>query len=210
MVDDRLLIDVGEKSFLELDPEWILISHFHPDHAFFIRRGGEETPETEAPIFGPEKAIENIHLLRRRRTLGPYSIVPVPTHHSKLVRSQGYVVKRGDRSFFYTGDLVWVDKKYHARIGRVDLVITEASFLRKGGMVRKDRETGRLYGHNGIPNLLSLLKPFSPNILLMHFGSWFFKDTGKARKQLRGLASDAGVNILVGYDGFDVDLDRDL
>ena len=55
LVDNELLIDVGEKSFLNYKPKWILISHFHPDHAYFVRHGRQEVPEVnKAPIYAPE------------------------------------------------------------------------------------------------------------------------------------------------------------
>lgn len=58
----------------------------------------------------------------------------------------------------------------------------EASFIRKGGVVRKDKETGEIYGHTGIPNLINLFKKFTQNILFIHFGSWFYKDSNAVKK----------------------------
>ena len=210
LIDDDLLIDLGEKSFLKYHPKWILITHFHPDHAYFMRHGKEEIPSTNASIFAPEApplVQPIVTLIDKRMEVGPYSITPIPTHHSKHVKSQGYVIKKGDHSFLYTGDLVWINKKYHASIGQVDLVITEASFIRKGGMIKKDHETGQIFGHNGVPNLISLLKPFSKNILFVHFGSWFYEDTKKARKTLFKLGKEHNLHVIVGYDGLIVKLD---
>src|SRR5206468_122952 len=100
---------------------------------------------------------------------------------------------KGKCSFLYTSDLVWIDKKYHPLIKKVNLVITEASFVRKGGMINKDTITGQIFGHNGVPNLISLLKPFSKTMLFMHFGAWFYKNTKEAKKKLIMLGKEQNV-----------------
>jgi glyoxylase-like metal-dependent hydrolase (beta-lactamase superfamily II) len=205
LVDDELLIDVGEKEFLKWNPQWILISHFHPDHAYFIRRGKQEAPPANIPIYAPEKPSSfqsSIQVIDGEIQIGPYVITPIPTHHSKHVKSYAYVIRKQNHSFLYTGDLVWINKEYHPLIGIVDLVITEASFIRKQGMVRKDLETGTLFGHNGVPNLIKLLKPFSSRILFIHFGSWFYKNVKAAKKNLIALGKENDIQVLVGYDGF--------
>lgn len=200
LVDQDLLIDVGEKEFLKLNPKWILITHFHPDHAYFVRRGKKEAPPAHIPIYAPEE-LPGVAILDRETKIGPYTITPIPTHHSKNVKSYAYVVKKENLSFLYTGDIVWIDKKYHPLIGEVDLVITEASFIRKGGMVQRDSETGKLFGHNGVPNLIGLLKAFSNTILFIHFGSWFYEDVKAAKKKLALLGKENKIKTIVGYDG---------
>lgn len=54
------------------------------------------------------------------------------------------------------------------------LIITDGSFLRKGGRVVRDREAGQIYGHNGVPDLINLFRKFTKSILIVHFGSWFY------------------------------------
>ncbi len=159
----------------------------------------------EAPIYGPERiAGLKSSILTSKKRLGPYTVVPIPTHHAKYLKSQAYLIKKGGRSFLYTSDLVWIDKKYHSLIGQVDLVITEASFVRKGGMVRRDSETGRVYGHNGVPDLLRLLEPFSKKFLFTHFGSWFYQDSRAAQRKLKQLGREYGIEAIAAYDGMTV------
>jgi ribonuclease BN (tRNA processing enzyme) len=205
LIDQKLLIDLGEKSFLEYKPRWILISHFHPDHAYFVRKGHEEVPKTQAKIFAPEKSKHvKIEIFTGKRRLEDYEITSIPTHHSKNVKSQAYLIRKGSRSLLYTSDLVWIDKEYRSLYQGVDLVITEASFLRKNGMVRKDMETGMLYGHNGIPNLVRMFKDAAKTILFVHFGSWFYESVYQARQKIRNLGKEYGVHTLVGYDGMEL------
>lgn len=209
LVDDALLIDVGEKEFLSLDPKWILISHFHPDHAYFVRRGKEENPPEHIPLYAPENLLnirKEIIVLESKTKIGPYTVMPIPVHHTKYVKSYAYVITNGTYSFLYTGDLVWIDKKYHSLIQNVNLVITEASFIREGGMIRRDTTTGKVFGHQGVPNLIKLLKPFSKTILFIHFGSWFYKNVKEARQKLHLLGKKNDLSVIVGYDGLVIDL----
>lgn len=206
LIDDQLLLDLGEKEFLKAKPKWILLTHLHPDHAYFVRWKEEEMPPTTAPIYAPEAPEhpliqEAVHILDKPIKLQSYTITPLPTHHSKRVKSQGYLIQKGNISLLYTGDLVWMDKKYLDPLGPLTLVITDGSFLRKGGMVRKDKETQALYGHNGIPNLIDLFKGHTSAILFVHFGSWFYKDTEAAQNKLEELGKEKGVRIILGYDG---------
>lgn len=201
LIDQTLMLDLGEKQFVNLHPKWILITHLHPDHAYFMRRGSEEKLVTDALVFAPEEAQEGICVLTQKIQLGPYRITPIPTHHSKYVQSQAYLIEKDGQSILYTGDLIWIDKKYHSLFDKVDLVITDGSFLREGGMVRKDRETNQLYGHAGIPNLIRLFRPHTKEILFIHFGSWFFKDVKVAHQKLLSLSQKYEIPILIGYDG---------
>jgi hypothetical protein len=71
--------------------------------------------------------------------------------------------------------------------------------------VRRDKETGALSGHTGIPYLLGLFSPFTDHILLVHFGSWFYKNIRESRRKLQKLGKDFKVTVHVGYDGMVLD-----
>lgn len=74
LIDGELLLDLGEKSYLKYNSKWILITHLHPDHAYFMRRGQDEIPETDARLFAPESPFPNIKAIRRKTTIGPYQV----------------------------------------------------------------------------------------------------------------------------------------
>lgn len=208
LIDGKLLFDLGEKRFLAHKPKAIYITHLHPDHAYFVRRGHEE--KAPARLYAPEgfKQDPHVHIIDKPVKTDGYSIIPIPTHHSKNVQSQAYLIKKGKQSVLYTGDLVWIDKEYHALFERVDLVITEGSFIRKGGMIIRDKETHRLFGHNGIPNLIDLFKPHTKHILFVHFGSWFYQDVKAAKKKLLALGKEKEMDVLIGRDGLEIDLGK--
>jgi ribonuclease BN (tRNA processing enzyme) len=204
LIDDTLLFDLGEPEFLDTNPSAIYITHLHPDHAFFVSR---PSPPIDLPIYAPEPYQDSVTVEEMNGPLrtGPYTITPIPTHHSRRVRSTAYLVQKVSESVLYTGDMTWIDKEHHHFADPVDLVITDGSYLRRGGMVRRDKETGTPFGHTGIPDLLRIFSPVTDHILLVHFGSWFYKDMKKARQRLKELGKENNVFVHVGYDGMILD-----
>lgn len=202
LIDDRFMFDLGEKEFLNYKPTSIFITHLHPDHAFFVRDKWQNL-SIRARMYAPEP-YKNlpINLLKGPITCGSYTITPIPTEHSIKVRSQAYIIKKGSKRILYTGDLFWIDKKYHSCLKNLDLVITEASFIRKGGTVRRDKKFGKSYGHMGVPDLMRLMSPFTKKILFIHFGSWFYEmGAGRARRELEKLGIPYDLEVIAGYDG---------
>lgn len=205
LLDDTILLDCGESSFLEYKPAYILITHLHPDHAYFVRHG--ERPKLQAHVYAPEGYDDmTITVAHEPFTIAGYRITPLPTVHSIKVKSQAYLIEHGDKKILYTGDMIWIDKQYQELLPQLDAVITEASFLRTGGTVRRDQASGAIFGHTGIPTLVHLFKKFTSKIILVHFGSWFYADIQKSRAELATLARDNHIDILVGYDGCQIDL----
>ena len=205
LVDGRLLFDLGEREFLETKPERVFITHLHPDHAYFVRKPGPIGVAAYAPEM--RSGVPELRVFPGRMSYRGYSIRAIPVHHSLKVRSVAYLVEKGGRRLLYTGDMFWINKDYHPLFGRLDLVVTEASFLRRGGMIRRDRATGTAYGHAGVPNLVELFAKFTGHILLVHFGAWFYEDARAARRAVAALGRQHGVDVRIGYDGYGLDLD---
>ena len=205
LVDGRLLFDLGEREFLDTRPARVFITHLHPDHAFFVRKS--EPPGRS--VFAPETrtGLPEVEAFPGEISFRGYSIRAVPTHHSLKVRSTAYLIQKGRRRLLYTGDMFWINKEYHPLLGRLDLVATEASFLKRGGMIRRDPATGIAYGHAGVPNLIDMFSKFTGVILFMHFGAWFYDDIRRSRRTLAALGREHGVRALPGYDGFELNLD---
>ncbi|MGZ5469001.1 MAG: MBL fold metallo-hydrolase, partial [Candidatus Aminicenantales bacterium] len=53
LIDGSLMVDLGEREFLDRKPKAVLITHLHPDHAYFVRAGAERPP-AGVPLFAPE------------------------------------------------------------------------------------------------------------------------------------------------------------
>lgn len=204
LVDDRLLLDLGEPEFLDRRPEAVLITHLHPDHAYFVRTGAGPFP-AGIPVFAPEgRPGYPLTVLDGPATIAGYDVRPIPSHHSLKVASQAYLVSDGAAKILYTGDMIWINKEYHPLFEGLDLVITEASFIRPGGLVKKDPVTGKIYGHRGVPDLIRLFAPLARRIVLVHFGAWFYKDTRAARREIRRLGRENGVAVEAAYDGREI------
>jgi ribonuclease BN (tRNA processing enzyme) len=205
LVDGELLFDLGEKEFLGAKPRRVFITHLHPDHAFFVRKPAP----LGVPVYAPETwpGVPELMVFPGRMTYRSYSIRAIPTDHSLKVKSTAYLVEKGGRRLLYTGDMFWINKEYRPLLGRLDLVVTEASFLVRGGRIRRDRATGRAFGHAGVPNLIELFRAFTANILFVHFGSWFYADARKSRRTLEALGRRSGVKARAAYDGYELDLD---
>lgn len=204
LVDGVVLFDCGEQEFLGYRPSHVLVTHLHPDHAFFILHPAQLDMAVYAPE--PYSGQPQIQVMSGEARLDGYSVTPVPTHHSKLVKSTAYLLARDGQRLLYTGDIVWINKEHHPLLSGLDLVITDGSFIRKGGFIRKDPQTGQIYGHAGIPDLVRMFKPFTHHILFVHFGAWFYPDIKAARRQLKDLGERSGVAVHVGYDGMELDL----
>lgn len=208
LVDKKLLFDLGEKQFLRYQPQYIFITHLHPDHAAFVRENGSKT-KIKSSLYAPEKYKNTkIKLLAKARKFGFYKITPIPTIHSLKVKSQAYLIEKSGKKILYTGDMIWIEKKYHKLLKDLDLVITEASYIREKGLIIKDQATGKIYGHTGIPDLMKLFSRFTQHILLVHFGSWFYEDIVRSKKKIQELAKRYKIVAHVGYDGMNIDLNK--
>ena len=201
LIDNKILLDCGEKEFLDYNPIAIFVSHLHPDHlckecSTTIPLYSVEKPEVEVPNWNRLKLLQPVNI-------NGYKITPIPTIHSKLVKSCGFLVETPDKKrVLYTSDLVWIKKEHWDKLRDLDLVITDGSFIREGGMIRRDKETGDIFGHQGIPDLVKLFRDRlgAKQIIFTHFGEWFYKDTKQAVQKLKELGVDYA------YDGKEIEL----
>lgn len=200
LIDDKVLIDLGEKEYLNYNPSFVVFTHLHPDHAFFVRNNNKLKQEIDA--YAPESSeqIENLQVVTGPFEKNGYKFTPIPVIHSLKVKSLAYIIEKDDKRLLYTGDVAWIEKKYQENLGKLDMVITEGSFIKKGGVIRKDKNTGKIFGHTGIPDLIKMFSRHSQHIIFTHFGTWFMKDIEEGRKKIRELAP-SGIQVDAARDG---------
>ncbi|TFG12643.1 hypothetical protein EU537_08760 [Candidatus Thorarchaeota archaeon] len=199
LLNEKILFDLGEEEFLQHEPEVIFITHLHPDHAVFI----VEDIEVEVPIYAPEESDDiEVRIMPDHVDFETCTISSIPTIHSKLVESRAYLIE-GDHRILYTGDMVWIEKKYHSAFGELDLVITDGSFIRQGGRVMGDKQ-GNIWGHKGIPDLVEFFRPCAAHIVFTHLGKWFYGNASESRRKVKSLSRE--VTIDLAYDGMVLDL----
>ncbi|MFP4664908.1 MAG: MBL fold metallo-hydrolase [Bacteroidales bacterium] len=185
LINDELMIDLGEESYLQYNPGFVLFSHFHPDHAFFMRKNNSLKQKIQA--YGPEKPEElnDVNLVDEAFEKNGYHITPIPVIHSLKVKSLAYLIEKDGKRLLYTGDMAWIEKKYQKSLGQLDVVITEGSFIEKGGMIRRDKKSGKIYGHTGVPDIIRIFSKYTCRIILMHFGTWFMDDVKAGRDKIK-------------------------
>lgn len=198
LIDQKILVDVGEPLFLDHRPELILFTHYHPDHAFFVF--DKQTFDPGIPLFGPETLdlLPGVQVLSAPYRFQGYTITPVPVIHALHLKSFGYLIEHGGKKIFITGDVAWIEKANLQHLPNVDMIITEASFIKKGGMIR--RKNDQIFGHTGIPDLVRILSPHTSRMVFMHYGSWFFEDVKESRKRLKSFEKE-GLEIIPSHDG---------
>lgn len=202
LIDGAILLDLGERSYLRRHPRQVFITHLHPDHAAFVTT--RAIPE--CPLYLPERSpsAPMARTIVRPLHIGVHRIVPVPTEHATNARSLGYIVERGRRRVFYSSDMISIHRRYYKRLGRLDLVITDGSFMRRGGLIRHDPTTGKRFGHAGIPDLVTFFQRFTQRIVIAHLGSWFYADVARSIRRIEALGN--GVRVDVARDGMAIDL----
>jgi len=213
---DNMLFDVGEPVYLEYNPKIVFITHLHPDHAFFVKE--KKIPEEHHGKFyivAPEKVEglqwEDWKVIKfgEDSDFCDYTITPFPTLHSKKVKSLAYLVEGKGLRVLYTGDMIWLKKKYHDQLKNLDLVITDGSFLRKGGMIRKDKKTGEVYGHQGIPDLIKFFSRLgAKHIIFTHFGTEIVKDHKEAERKVKELAKESNIDVRLAKDGITLNITK--
>ncbi len=94
LIDDKVLMDMGEKEYLDYKPSFIVFTHFHPDHAFFMRRKNELNQDIES--YGPEipDKLQSVNTVNDVFEKDGYTFTPIPTIHSLKVKSQAYIIEK--------------------------------------------------------------------------------------------------------------------
>ncbi|HLS31851.1 MAG TPA: MBL fold metallo-hydrolase [Flavobacteriaceae bacterium] len=203
LIDEKILLDVGEEKFLSENPEAIIFTHFHPDHAYF--EFDQAVFQPDIPHYGPEgnPNLPQQEIISSPFKIGEYSITPFPVIHALSLKSLAYLIEKGNKKLFYTGDVAWIEKKHLSQLPKVDLVITEATFIKKGGRI--NRKDDQIYGHTGVPDLIRIFKPHTNHIVFSHYGEWFYEDIPKALDTLKNFESDQ-LKITPASDGMEINI----
>lgn len=203
LLDQQILIDVGEAEYMDHRPKAVVFTHFHPDHAYFVPEKEKFTPNI--PLFGPEahELIPDLKVISGRFRAGGYNFTPVPVIHALKLKSLGYIIEKDQKRIFITGDVAWIEKANLADLPPLDLIITEASFINKGGRINRKKD--RIFGHTGVPDLMRLFSPYTKKIAFCHYGEWFFNNPPeKSKQQIKALEED--VELIPAHDGMELEV----
>ncbi len=102
-------------------------------------------------------SFQSLKVITGKFEIQGYKFTPIPVIHALRLKSLGYIIQKGQKKIFITGDVAWIEKANLTGITNLDLVITEATFLKKGGRINRKKD--RIFGHTGVPDLIQAPGP---------------------------------------------------
>ena len=207
----NVMIDCGadwQDKVVQVNPNAILITHAHPDHASGLKSGAP------CPVYATKETWSKIRsgLIAAKKVIEPRLPVELvgiefeafPVEHSVLAPAVGYRITAGHRSLFYVPDLVRIHDQAQALHGLQLYVGDGASITRS--ILRKRDET--LIGHASIRTQLKWCREEGvPRAIFSHCGSEIVKGNQQAvTDKVRILGMQAGVDARIAHDGLRITL----
>lgn len=159
----RLLLDAGSTwtgRLNALRPDWVAITHAHPDHAFALEEG------TDVPVYVSAESYELLkhYPVKRFRVfaagdelrLGPFRVRPYDVVHSIRAPAVGFRVRAGSTSVVYNPDIISIVHERSVLTG-VDVYIGDGASLTRP-IIRRRGEA--LFGHTTVRAQLNWCKRY--------------------------------------------------
>jgi phosphoribosyl 1,2-cyclic phosphodiesterase len=149
----RLLLDVGQTwkgRLRSLAPDWIAITHAHPDHSFGLEEG------TDVPVYvSAESRAALAHYAVRRfcvfdngevLRLGPFRVRPYDVVHSVRAPAVGFRVTADGATIVYNPDVISIVDEARV-LTNVDVYVGDGATLTRP-LVRRHGDA--LFGHTTV------------------------------------------------------------
>src|SRR5436305_3864671 len=191
-----------------VDPNAIVLTHAHPDHARALKRGAP------CPVYAPQKTWQELQLYpikdrhviedRTRTKICGITFEAFPVEHSILSPAVGYQVSAGRARIFYAPDLIFIHERKAALDG-VSVYIGDGATLTRSFIRRRGKA---LIGHSPVRTQLTWCqKEGVPRAIITHCGSEIV--TGDERQistRLHAIAAERHVDVRIAYDGMKLKL----
>jgi len=210
----KIMIDCGEtflKQLKRINPDHIVITHAHPDHAFGLENGSLcpvwATKASwklldEYPI---DKKFKKLIHIRKKQKIAGITFEAFKVMHSVKAPAVGYRISFGKKAFFYVPDVLWIENRKDA-FKNIIFYIGDGATIKRN-MVRKDKKTLELYGHANISSQLTWCqKEEVKKMIITHLGSDVVSNETKAKKTVQELAKKREVEVQIAYDGMEINL----
>lgn len=209
----RIMIDCGldwAKKVWKINPDAIVITHAHPDHADGLKEG------SPCPVYATNESWEVMHKFKikeeQRVVMKPrvkkdiFGIIfeTFPVVHSIRAPGVGYRIKAGKNIIFCVHDLVYIEDRKDA-LHNVQLYIGDGATIVRPMVRKKDNQ---LFGHIPIRTQITWCKKEGiPWAIFTHCGSQIVDADGrKINARIRQFAKKAGIKAQIAYDGLKINL----
>jgi ribonuclease BN (tRNA processing enzyme) len=201
----RLLLDAGQTwagRLSRVRPDWIAITHAHPDHSFGLAEG------TAAPVYVSAESYERLkrYPVKRFRVfdagdlirLGPFRVRPYDVIHSIRAPAVGFRIHASRTSLVYNPDVISIPDEADV-LRNVALYIGDGASLTRP-LVR--RRGPLLFGHTTVRAQLKWCERHRiPRAYITHCGKQIVEmNPAEGRRRIAAIAPP-GVHITIAHDG---------